>query len=217
MGPLAKGETTLAAGLLGEDGTLGAGVLLLADRLFVDANLWRQAATTGAQLVWRTRTNAVLPVLELLPDGSYLSQIGAATDRRHGVAPTVVRVVEYTLGKDPGRPAQPAPYRLLTTILDPGQAPAADLAALYHQRWEFETTLDELKPTSAAPRWCCAPVPRDGRPGGLGHAPGPPCHPPADAPGRPGPPGRPRPAVVCPQLAGRAPSGHHHRAGDHPP
>jgi hypothetical protein len=94
----------------------------------------------------------VLPVLELLPDGSYLSQISAATDRRHGVAPTVVRVVEYTLGKDPGRPAQPAPYRLLTTIGDPGQAPAADLAALYHQRWEFETTLDELKTHQRGPK-----------------------------------------------------------------
>jgi hypothetical protein len=138
LGPLAKGETTLAAGLLGPDGTLGEGTLLLADRLFVDANLWRQAAATGAQLVWRTKTNAVLPVLELLPDGSYLSQIAAATDRRQGIAPTVVRVVEYTLGKDPGRPAQPAPIRLLTTILDPTQAPAADLAVLYHQRWEFE-------------------------------------------------------------------------------
>jgi hypothetical protein len=51
MGPLAKGETTLAAGLLGGDGALGEGTLLLADRQFVDANLWRQAAATGAQLV----------------------------------------------------------------------------------------------------------------------------------------------------------------------
>ena len=152
MGPLAKGETTLAVGLFGEAGTLGEGVLLLADRLFVDANLWRQAAATGAQLVWRTRTGAVLPVLELLEDGSYLSQISAATDRRHGVAPTVVRVVEYTLGNDPGRPAQPAPYRLLTTIGAPGQAPAADLAALYHQRWEFATTLDELKTHQRGPK-----------------------------------------------------------------
>jgi hypothetical protein len=63
-GPLAKGETTLAAGLLGDDGALGPQGLLLADRQFVDANLWRQAASTGAQLPWRTRTNAVLPVLE---------------------------------------------------------------------------------------------------------------------------------------------------------
>ncbi len=152
MGPLAKGETTLAAGLLTEGGALGQGVLVLADRLFVDATLWRKAAATGADLVWRTRTNAVLPVLELLPDESYLSQISAATDRRQGVAPTVVRVVEYTLGKDPGRPTQPAPIRLLTTILDPRKAPAAELAALYHQRWEFETTLDELKTHQRGPK-----------------------------------------------------------------
>jgi hypothetical protein len=152
MGPLAKGETTLAAGLLTDGGALGPQVLLLADRQFVDANLWRQAAATGAQLLWRTRTNAVLPVLETFPDGSYLSQIAAATDRRGGIAPTVVRVVEYTLGKDPGRPAFPAPYRLLTTILDPTQAPAAELAALYHQRWEFETTLDELKTHQRGPK-----------------------------------------------------------------
>jgi hypothetical protein len=152
MGPLAKGETTLAAGLLTEDGALGPQVLLLADRQFVDANLWRQAATTGAQLLWRTKTNAVLAVLERFDDGSYLSQIAAATDRRHGVAPTVVRVVEYTLRKDPGRPASPAPYRLLTTILDPTRAPAAELAALYHQRWAFETTLDELKTHQRGPK-----------------------------------------------------------------
>jgi Insertion element 4 transposase N-terminal/Transposase DDE domain len=152
MGPLAKGETTLAAGLLGAGGVLGEGMLLLADRLFVDANLWRQAAATGAQLVWRTRTNAVLPVLETFPDGSYLSQIAAATDRRQGLALTVVRVIEYTLGKDPGRPPQPAPIRLLTTIVDPAAAPAAELAALYHQRWEVETTLDELKTHQRGPK-----------------------------------------------------------------
>jgi hypothetical protein len=152
MGPLATGETTLAAGLLGPDGMLGEGVLLLADRQFVDANLWRQAAATGAQLLWRTKSNAVLPVLQSLDDGSYLSQLAAATDRRQGVAPTLVRVVEYRLGKDPGRPAAPAPIRLLTTILDPSKAPAAELAALYHQRWEFETTLDELKTHQRGPK-----------------------------------------------------------------
>src|SRR6266852_8875145 len=36
-------------------------------------------------------------------------------------------------------------YRLLTSILDPDQAPAEELAALYHERWEIETALDELK------------------------------------------------------------------------
>jgi Insertion element 4 transposase N-terminal/Transposase DDE domain len=152
IGPLAKGETTLAAGLLGPGGMLGPGVLVLADRLFVDAALWRKAAATGADLVWRTKTNAVLPVLATFSDGSYRSQIAAATDRRGGVAPTPVRVVEYTLGKDPGRPAQPGPIRLLTTILDPAAAPAAELAALYQQRWEFETALDELKTHQRGPK-----------------------------------------------------------------
>jgi hypothetical protein len=151
MGPLANGETTLAAGLLGEGGALQAGMLLLADRLFAGAELWRRAAATGAQLLWRTRSNAVLPVLEALADGSYLSQITAATDRRHGVAPTVVRVVEYRLN-DPGRPkAKGQVYRLLTTILDPNAAPAAELAALYHERWEVEGLLDELKTHQRGP------------------------------------------------------------------
>jgi hypothetical protein len=151
MGPLAQGETTLTAGLLGAGSALGAGMLLLADRLFTGAELWRQAQATGADLLWRTRSNAVLPVLETFPDGSYRSQIRAATDRRGGVAPTVVRVVEYRLG-DPGRPqAKGQTYRLLTTILDPELAPARELAALYHQRWEVEGLLAELKTHQRGP------------------------------------------------------------------
>jgi hypothetical protein len=110
-----------------------------------------QATATGAALVWRTKTNAVLPVVQPLADGSYLSQIVAASDHRHRRDPITVRVVEYTLGKDPGRPAKPTPYRLLTSILDPRKAPAAELAALYHQRWEFETALDELKTHQRGP------------------------------------------------------------------
>jgi len=35
-------------------------------------------------------------------------------------------------------------YRLITTILDPASAPAVELAALYHERWEIETTFDEF-------------------------------------------------------------------------
>ena len=152
MGPLTKGETTLTAGLLGAGTTLGVGMLLLADRLFTGAELWRQAQQTGADLLWRTRSNAVLPVLGTFPEGSYLSQITAATDRRRGVAPTVVRVVEYRLD-DPGRAgAKGQVYRLLTTILDPERAPAPALAALYHRRWEVEGLLDELKVHQRGPK-----------------------------------------------------------------
>src|SRR5258708_7381510 len=53
-----------------------------------------------------------------------------------------VRVIEYTLDEVAG--AEPI-YRLLTSILDPDQAPAEELAALYNERWEIETALDELK------------------------------------------------------------------------
>jgi hypothetical protein len=148
LGPFASGELTLAPKVFA---ALGKGVLLLADRGFTSFGLWRQALATGAALVWRTRTNAVLPVVAVLADGSYLSEIVAAGDHRHRRDPIRVRVVEYTLGKDRGRPAQPAPYRLLTSILDPDAAPAAELAALYAQRWEFETALDELKTHQRGP------------------------------------------------------------------
>jgi IS4 transposase len=53
-----------------------------------------------------------------------------------------VRVIEYRLEGVKG--AEPS-YRLLTTILDPDEAPAEELAALYHERWEIEGALDELK------------------------------------------------------------------------
>ena len=78
----------------------------------------------------------------VLADGSWLSRLDP--DRVVG-APIVVRVLEYTIA-DPGRPqAAGQTYRLVTTILDPEAAPAAELAALYHQRWELEGVLDELK------------------------------------------------------------------------
>ncbi|MER7001289.1 hypothetical protein [Streptomyces sp. NPDC000410] len=52
-------------------------------------------------------------------------------------------MIRYRLD-DPGCPGEDD-YRLITTLLDPRQAPAAELAALHPQRWECETVLDELK------------------------------------------------------------------------
>jgi len=78
-----------------------------------------------------------------LADGSYLSRIYRSTsDRRKRRKALVVRVIEYRLKGVPG--AEPI-YRLITTILDCQLAPAQELAALYHERWEIETALDELK------------------------------------------------------------------------
>lgn len=143
LGRLAEHETALARRLWGE---LRAGMLLLADRGFVGFDLWRQATASGADLLWRVKSSAVLPVIEQLADGSYLSHIYAARDKNRHAEPITVRVVEYTLA------GQPTVYRLITTILDPLQAPATELAALYAQRWEFETSLDELKTHQGAPQ-----------------------------------------------------------------
>jgi hypothetical protein len=140
MDKYARGETTLAKGVVT---ALRQGMLCLADRNFPTYNLWRAASQTGADLLWRGKRNARLDVEKRLPDGSYLSRIYASTSdyrrRRNGI---VVRVIDYRLKGVEG--AEPL-YRLITTIVDHLQAPAKELAALYHERWEIETALDELK------------------------------------------------------------------------
>lgn len=147
-GPCTKGETTLARGLLP---SMGPGMLVLADRGFYSFALWNEARATGAELVWRTKSNHVLPVDERLPDGSYLSHLHEVVNNHRRTTDVAVRVIEYTLD-DPGRPPAESAYRLLSTILDPDAAPAGELAAAYPQRWEFESTLDELKTHQRGPR-----------------------------------------------------------------
>lgn len=136
IGPLATHERVLTLDLLP---ALSPGMLLLADRGFPGYDLWQAAHATGADLLWRTRTSSRLPVDAQLPDGSYLSNIASTADHYRRDHAITVRVVEYTIdGSD-------TVYRLLTTILDHTLAPAEELAALYAQRWEVESTLDELK------------------------------------------------------------------------
>jgi hypothetical protein len=159
MGPYGTGEATLARKLLG---SLGEGMLVLADRYYYSFALWNAARATGAQLLWRTKANHVLPVGQRLADGSYLSRLREVIGHHYGPGQTVVRVIEYGVD-DPGRPAAEPRYRLITTITDPQAAPAAELAALYPQRWEFETALDELKTHQRGPRV----VLRSKTPGGV--------------------------------------------------
>ena len=133
-------EITLAAAVVP---ALRQGMLCLADRFFPAYRLWQKAAQTGADLLWRVRKNARLEVDKRLVDGSYLSRIYRSTsDRRNRREAVVVRVIEYRLKDVPGAESV---YRLITTILDSKRAPAKELAALYHERWEIETALDELK------------------------------------------------------------------------
>ena len=134
------GEITLAKEVIPH---LQPGMLCLADRNFFGYELWLKAHNTRADLLWRIRKNLVLPCRKRLTDGSYLSCIyPSGKDRRHDTRGVVVRVIEYRLEDVPGSKEI---YRLLTTILNPEAAPAQELAALYCERWEIETALDELK------------------------------------------------------------------------
>ena len=141
LGPYRAGEWEICQPLLSR---LTPDMLCLADRGFNGFEHWRQAQATGAQLLWRCAVNRQLPVRRRLDDGSYLSNItptglGRAQAAEQAIT---VRVIEYALpGLDDAQPR----YRLLTTLLDPLAAPAMELAALYHQRWEVESVFDELK------------------------------------------------------------------------
>ena len=140
MGPYASGENTLAKDVLQ---ALDGSMLCLADRGFFGFEMWQRALATQAQLLWRSKKNVRLPCEQRLADGSYLSCIyPSERDRRHQSNSIRVRVIEYRLeGVSDAEPI----YRLVTSVLDAQLAPAQELAALYHERWEIETALDELK------------------------------------------------------------------------
>jgi hypothetical protein len=144
MGGLHLGETSLASSLAR---SLHPGMLLLVDQGLCGLALWRTLQATGAELVWRCRQDVKLPVLEVLADGSCRSELGTSQPKHRRVA---VRVIDYRLD-DPGRPGGQEGYRLITTILDPERAPAAELPGLYPQWWEQEGVLDELKTHQRGP------------------------------------------------------------------
>jgi len=134
------GEITLAKAVLP---SLGKGMLCLADRNFFGFELWQLAQGTGADLLWRMKKNMRMACEKRLPDGSYLSRVyPSERDWRHQTNGIDLRVIDYRLEGIEG--AEPI-YRLATTVLDPCKAPAEELAALYHERWEIETAFDELK------------------------------------------------------------------------
>ena len=130
-------EATLVRRIMGR---LEPGMLCLADRGFYGYSLWKEAAATGADLVWRVQKGVGLPEVQRLADGSFLSEI-RPHGRGHKRESVIVRVISFTVTLK-GRSEQ---YRVITTILDPSLAPALDLARLYAARWTIETTFHELK------------------------------------------------------------------------
>lgn len=139
IGTYAESEAVLSRRLVDR---LEPGMVLLADRGFTGFDLWRQAAATGADLVWRSKNNVTPRLIETLADGSWLGELrrnNAKLSSEH----VVVRVVDYTV--DDGRNIDTGPFRLFTTMLDPDEVTAVELAGAYAQRWEIESAFDELK------------------------------------------------------------------------
>jgi hypothetical protein len=140
IAPYGRSEIAMATDLL--PAHLKPDMLALADRNFYSFKLWQATCATGAKLAWRVKSTLGLPVQKALSDGSYLSTVFDSADRARASGQTV-RVIDYTL-QDSATPTQES-YRLVTNILDPDAAPALELAALYHERWEIEGVFDELK------------------------------------------------------------------------
>jgi Transposase DDE domain len=152
-----SGEQSLARGLLP---CLDEDWLVIADRNFYTWQDWRTAADTGAALLWRVKANARLPVLEMLPDGSYRSVLidpRATVKQREALTAAArqgedldedraryVRVAEYDVPDRDGD-GKDELIVLVTTITDFRAAPARALAEAYHQRWEHETGNAQLK------------------------------------------------------------------------
>ena len=132
-GPYRESERVQANELIPH---MGPGMLMLADRGYAGFPLWSRAQKTGADLLWRARSRPGFPVKEAYADGSWRSVFKG----KSGNEACTVRVIDYTLKEEDARV-----YRLVTTMLDPKEAPADELAALYHQRWEIETAYDEVK------------------------------------------------------------------------
>lgn len=128
---------------------LGPNMLCLGDRGFYSFEAWQIGMNTGADLLWRVKSNLKLDPVEVLDDGSWLAEICDSKRDRKRERPIRVRVVEYTIND--GRP-EAGPFRLITTILDPAEVSAIELADAYAQRWEIETAFDELKTHQRGPR-----------------------------------------------------------------
>lgn len=163
LGPCNSHERALARQIISR---IERDMLVTADRNFYSFDVWQEFRQTGADLLWRVNANLTLPVLRWLPDGSYLSLIYHSKvrgrrrgellrDAHEGAAPgpgeaQLVRAVEYDIPDREGSGAGDV-ICLITSILDPAEATAEELAAAYHERWECENLIDEVKTHQRGP------------------------------------------------------------------
>ena len=157
LGPWSTGERTLVHDVVP---ALEPDMLVVLDQGFYSFTLWQGVADTGAAALFRVPVNMVFPVLETYPDGSYRSVVFDPAEQRgirkralkagpgldkevYAAEGTPCRIVEYMV-EDRGEKGTET-ICLLTSILDYRDAPATELAALYHERWEIENMLDEIE------------------------------------------------------------------------
>jgi hypothetical protein len=146
VGVYTTAENTMAGDLIDR---LEPGTLLLADQGFCGFPLWSRAVSTGADLLWRAMDTMKPRHIETLGDGSWLAELRPSGNAGRKAEPLTIRVIDYRI--DDGR-RNDEHYRLFTTILDPNDISAVDLAAAYSERWEIESAFDELKTHQRGPR-----------------------------------------------------------------
>lgn len=155
LGSIHDGERALAGPLVR---SLTPDMLVTADRGFYSYQMWREYAATGAALLWRLSSTTKLEAITTLPDGSYIAEITAKHARGaayridadkiedlHLATHMRVRVIEYHITGHSDDASASDSFRLITTICDPEQASARELAEAYHQRWELESAFKEIE------------------------------------------------------------------------
>lgn len=119
-----------------------SGMLLMWDRGLHSYKMVNATMKQSCHYLGRLPANVKFEVEQVLDDGSYLSWIYPdGKSRKRGAQRIRVRIIEYTIDTD----QESKTYRLITSLMDIVTFPALLLAAEYHQRWEIESTIDELK------------------------------------------------------------------------
>lgn len=155
LGSIRNGERELAGQLLD---SVSEDMLIIADRGFFSYQMWSDFLGTGADLLFRAWATMKLTPTEVLADGTWIAEICRKTvqgSKTRILLDNVgdirlathirVRVIEYQVVGHRGADGKSETFRLMTTILDPDDASAVELANAYHQRWEIETAFHELE------------------------------------------------------------------------
>ena len=141
VGGYCAGEQELAAAMAGS----AAGMLVIMDRGFPGVTLWKAYTQARAHLLIRARSSVARRPVQVLGDGTYLARMNLAGQKGAHPGGVLVRVIEYRV--DGGEV-----IRLLTDLMDPVAFPAGELAALYHERWESESSFRQVKTFQRGPQ-----------------------------------------------------------------